>query len=152
MGSGCGDGAQTELFGLQSYTRADVKHDAVDMCSEQRAHRSDWAFHHLKDTHEYKGTCDLVLSLDVVHHLIGDGEYEAYMAQLFDHARTHILIHAVDHDKSATAPHSRHRPHSAWIAANRPGWHFAKVYGSPVAGVGPDQTPAYFAHYRRGAP
>ncbi|MFK7944070.1 MAG: class I SAM-dependent methyltransferase [Paracoccaceae bacterium] len=146
---GCGDGAQAEMFAFASYTGVDVTQEAVELCRSKLGDRKNWQFHNLADAASYAGAYDLVLSLDVVYHLVEDPVFDLYMAQLFEHAGQHVLIYSSDHDQVSAAAHVNHRNHSAWVAKNQPNWSVVAVHENPHGGDGPDQSFAFFTHYRR---
>lgn len=147
---GCGDGAQADLFTFDAYTGVDVTQEAVELC-RVKLHRPNWAFHNLKDSAAYAGQYDVVLSLDVVYHLIEDHVFDAYMTSLFDHAGGQVLVYSSDHDERSAAAHVRHRKHSDWVAQHRPEWEVAAVHENPRAGQSADAVFAFFTCYQRRA-
>ena len=104
---------------------------------------------------EDPGTADLVLSLDVVFHLVEDDVFHAHMAALFARADRLVAIYASDRDETTRDAHVRHRAISAWVAAHAPGWervmHVANPY--PFDGTRAEDTSfADFHVYGRRAP
>jgi SAM-dependent methyltransferase len=146
---GCGDGAQAALFGLPAYTGVDVSATAVELCRARLGDRAGWRFATAADRDAYAGCHDLALSLDVIYHLVEDAVFEAYMADLFDHAGGHVLVYASDRDRRSVSAHVRHRRHGEWVAARRPDWARVADHENPLAGGGSRGSFARFTHYAR---
>lgn len=146
---GCGDSAQAELFEISEYTGVDVSPRAIELCRHAFRDRPRWRFFEAKDRIAYAGTYDLVLSLDVVYHLIEDAIYDAYMSDLFDHACSHVLIYSSDDAAAHPAEHVKHRKHSDWVAANRTDWRRVAMHANPHTGKWPEGSFAFFTHYTR---
>ncbi len=117
---GCGDGHQLTLADYPAYVGVDVAAAAIAAC--RRRFAGDPTKRFLLAGMGDPGPADLVLSLDVIFHLVEDAAYEDYMRALFGHARRLVAIYASDADARTAAPHVRHRRFSAWIARNAPGW------------------------------
>lgn len=67
---GCGDGNQLQLAKYPEYLGLDVSTTALDLCKNKFKHDKSKVFKPLK---QYKQeTADLVLSLDVIFHLVED--------------------------------------------------------------------------------
>jgi hypothetical protein len=71
---------------------------------------------------------DLVLSLDVIYHLIEDHIFETYMKHLFSASRKYVIIYSSDTDKNpfGIAPHCKNRKFTKWIETNLPDWKLIK--------------------------
>lgn len=76
---GCGDGNQMRLFQVKEYTGYDISHKAIELCKQYNL--SNHFFYHLDDYKKEK--YKLVLSLDVIYHLIEDDIFEKYMETIF---------------------------------------------------------------------
>ncbi|MCI0334396.1 MAG: class I SAM-dependent methyltransferase [Planctomycetes bacterium] len=123
---GCGDGNQLLLARYPSYRGYDVSRNAIDRCRLMFANDATKSFHLLND---YRGeTADLVISLDVVYHLVEDVVYAQYMERLFDAGRRFVVIYSSNFESQPTheAPHVRHRRFTDWIDENRPAWHLVQ--------------------------
>lgn len=106
---GCGDGAQLALLSIPTYIGVDVSSSAVARCRQKYAHDPSKSFHLLR---AFKApTADLVLSLDVIYHLVEDNVFESYMARLFQAQPPYVVIYSTDHEqgKSTGSRHVRHR-------------------------------------------
>ncbi len=117
---GCGDGNQLALADYPAYVGVDVSAAAVAACRRRFAEDATKRF--LLSGAADPGEADLVLSLDVIYHLIEDRVFEAHMRALFAHARRMVAIYASDTDAPGPAPHVRHRRFSTWIARHAPAW------------------------------
>lgn len=63
---------------------------------------------------------DLLLSLDVIYHLIEDETYHKYMDQLFQLSSLYVIIYACDRrDTQNYAPHIKTRKFTDWIKDNK---------------------------------
>jgi Methyltransferase domain len=119
---GCGDGAQLELARYPEYVGVDVASGSVDLCSGRFAGDATKRFYLASEMPDDLGTFDLVLSLDVIYHLIEDSVFETYMQLLFARSHRYIAIYSSDYDAAAEALHVRHRKFTAWIAQHAPEW------------------------------
>ncbi|MEZ4750770.1 MAG: class I SAM-dependent methyltransferase [Bdellovibrionota bacterium] len=122
---GSGDGQQLSLAQYPRYRGFDVSQTAVRCCREKFRSDSTKQFRHLS---EYRGEkAELVLSLDVIYHLIEDRVFEAHMAALFDAASRFVIIYSDDGNrKLPESPYIRHRRFQEWIEKNRPNWRLQK--------------------------
>jgi cyclopropane fatty-acyl-phospholipid synthase-like methyltransferase len=126
---GCGDGNQAMQFHFPSYVGLDVSATAIERCKEVCKDDPSKQFF-VSDKKETKLKAELVLSLDVVYHLIEKEVYETYMNQLFDAATRFVIIYAwdVESDKNY---HVKHRKFSEWIKENVPDFRlFNKIKNS----------------------
>jgi SAM-dependent methyltransferase len=119
---GCGDGNQLSLARYPSYVGFDVSSAALEICRAQFESDSSKKF---KLLNEY--SCEraqLVLSLDVIYHLIEDEVYFAHMKLLFDAAEKFVVIYSSNTEENpfGVAAHEKHRKFSEWIEKYRPGW------------------------------
>ncbi|GGE99190.1 hypothetical protein GCM10011611_00920 [Aliidongia dinghuensis] len=139
---GCGDGAQLALADYPAYVGIDVSPAAVRMCRERFAGDPTKQFHVLGSIPPELGPFGLVLSLDVIYHLVEDTTFDAYMRGLFDHASDHVVIYASDRDAPGTSPHVRHRSFTPWVARHRTDWQHAHTIPNryPFDAADPDET------------
>ena len=131
---GCGDGNQLGLARYPTYLGLDVSSTAISRCKEifkSDRHKS------FRLTSEYREeNADLVLSLDVIHHLVEDDVFEHYMQMLFDASNRYVIIYANDSDDSRgyVEPHVRHRKFTKWVKENLPNWELVKHRGDYLEG------------------
>lgn len=127
---GCGDGAQLKLAQYPEYTGVDVSETAVRMCRELFS--GDGSKRFLKLEEVRKGTsAELVLSLDVIYHLVEDFIYESYMRSLFESARRFVIIYSSNKDNEWPSQHVRHRRFTKWIEENEPAWRLISITENP---------------------
>lgn len=121
MEFGCGDGNQLSLARYPRYVGYDVAAHALERCSIRFADDASKAFY---PAQAWQGeTAELVLSLDVIYHLIEDAVFERYMTTLFAAARRYVIIYASNDEGYNTllgshVKHVRHRKFTDWIAAH----------------------------------
>jgi len=120
---GCGDGNNLALYKIENYTGVDVSSKAIEICKSKFYHDNSKTFFTLDDFIGFKEAykSELVLSLDVIYHLVEDEIFEAYMNNLFHYALRYIVIYASNFDE-ALCPHVKHREFTHWIAANKKDW------------------------------
>lgn len=119
---GCGDGNQVSLARYPTYLGFDVSPAALSRCRTRFRSDPSKSFQ-LMD--EYRGErADLVLSLDVIYHLVEDRIFDDYMRRLFEASIRYVIIYASDTDggQPADEPHIKHRRFTAWTAKNAPSW------------------------------
>lgn len=119
---GCGDGRQLALATYERYLGFDVSPTAVATCRRRFAGDGSKEFRLLD---EYGGeTAELVLSLDVIYHLVEDEVFENHMKRLFRAATRYVVIYSTDTERQAAfgRGHVRHRRFTDWIAENASGW------------------------------
>jgi len=117
---GCGDGNQLSLANYPRYLGYDVAPAAVDACRARFAGDGTKEFRLVSDARP--ATAPLVLSLDVVFHLVEDAVFDAYLRRLFEAATDWVIVFSSDTDDTLgnDAVHVKHRRFSDWIAANAP--------------------------------
>ena len=117
---GCGDGNQLRYAIYPRYLGFDVSESAVAGCVELFADDDTKAFHLLD---EYEGeVADLVLSLDVVYHLIEDKVFEEHMRLLFSASRRFVIVFSTNQDFPGIATHVRHREFTRWTDQHATAW------------------------------
>jgi SAM-dependent methyltransferase len=148
---GSGDGNQLKLAEYPQYLGFDVSEAAVAACKDQFRDDQNKDFRLMQS---YRGEkADLVLSLDVIYHLVEDHVYEDYMATLFKTSDRYVVIYSSDSDDNRVylGPHIRHRKFTEWIRANVQGWkmigHLPNKY--PYHGVNREGSFADFYFYER---
>jgi hypothetical protein len=118
---GCGDGHQLGFFQIANYTGYDVSETAVSLCQKKYHHDPAKQFRLMDDYQGEQAT--LVLSLDVIFHLVEEEVYEDYMQLLFAAAEKYVIIYASNreaHPGSGAAAHFKHRKFTDWITSNAP--------------------------------
>ena len=118
---GCGDGNQLLIAEYPTYHGYDVSGTVIDLCRVSFAHDEAKTFSHIND---YEGEkYELILSLDVIYHLVEDSVFFEYMARCFAAAEKYVVIYS-SNDSSLNEKygggHVRHHKFSDWIDANAP--------------------------------
>ena len=141
MEFGCGDGNQLTLASYPQYTGVDISPDAIARCRKLFA--GDLSKRFLVSD-DYGGqTAELILSLDVIYHLVEDAVFDAYMRRLFDSATRYVIIYSsnTDQQEKLQTFHVRHRKFTDWVAKHQPSWslvrHIPNKYPyDPISGDG----------------
>ena len=119
---GCGDGAQLALARYPRYVGVDITDGSIAACRHRFKGDDTKSFYLTTEMPPDLGYFDLVLSLDVIYHLVEDEVYLAYMRSLFAHACRTVAIYSSNRTSSSDAPHVRHRLFTQWIKVNEPQW------------------------------
>lgn len=112
---GCGDGSQLSLARYPSYVGTDLSQTAIERCRALFAHDQTKRFFNASERASYEGAYDLVLSLDVIYHLVEDEIYESYMLDLERYARRYLIIYSSNREDDPLRQsgwHVRHRKFS----------------------------------------
>lgn len=128
---GCGDGAQLSLAEYPQYLGFDVAATAVEHCRRRFLGDDSKRFERISAFDPAQHRAELVLSLDVIFHLVEDEVFERYMSQVFSAAERWVVVYSSDKDQATSVPHVRHRQFSRWIAQNRPDWRLAASVQNP---------------------
>jgi cyclopropane fatty-acyl-phospholipid synthase-like methyltransferase len=118
---GCGDGNQLKRFHFPDYIGFDVSSTALDKCRnifKDDSTKRFFLYHQnifTNDGNQFRG--DLVLSLDVIFHLVEDHLFEQYIHHLFSASLKYVIIYAWDVEEEKKY-HVRHRKFTQWIERN----------------------------------
>ena len=152
---GCGDGDQLLLAAYPRYVGVDISRAAVDLCREKFAGDETRSFFHVS-AEDYRRPHDLVVSLDVIYHLVEDDVFERYMNDLRRYAAKYIVIYSSNKSEAPGlwSPHVRHRIFTAEMEANGGDWRLAARIDNPFPfdADDPDDTSAcdFYIYERRG--
>jgi hypothetical protein len=146
---GCGDGNQLSLGVYPRYRGFDVSEHAIAACRALFSDDESKSFAPLAD---YAGEkADLVLSLDVIYHLVEDEIFDSHMRTLFGAAERFVIIYSSNSDdlRRSYKSHVRHRRFTDWIGDNLPNWNLQERIANPHRGTGfwrgrPESEPAFF--------
>ena len=115
---GSGDGAQLLLAEYPSYTGLDVSRTILAEVRKKFRDRPNMKFVHASDySPELKA--ELVLSLDVIYHLVENDVFHSYMQRLFDASLRYVIIYSSNDNRGFVSPHVRHRKFTRWVGRNR---------------------------------
>lgn len=126
MELGCGDGNQLALANYPDYTGFDVSETAIRLCRQRFRNDPTRRFHAMDEYASQRA--ELVMSLDVIYHLVEDEVFDAHMRRLFESADRFVVIYSSDTDEQppGQSAHVRHRKFSNWIARHAPSWSLKK--------------------------
>ena len=124
---GCGDGYQLSLFSFPNYVGFDVSETAITLCRKRfkNDRTKTFVLYDLKSFENNNNSilfkADLVLSLDVIYHLVENDIFEFYMKYLFSSSDKFVIIYS-DNIDTDQRYHEKHRQSSKWIETNLPEW------------------------------
>lgn len=122
---GCGDGNQLQLLTLPKYIGVDVSGTAIRKCQEIFKDDLTKRFFNYDpldlNSNLRSLSAELVLSLDVIYHLLEDHIYENYMRDLFALSFRYVIIYAWDIEAKQRF-HVRHRKFSDWVQLHECNW------------------------------
>jgi SAM-dependent methyltransferase len=146
---GCGDGQQLSLAEYPRYVGLDVSRTAIGLCMRRFANDPTKSFFLYSGDYfaDRAGllAADLVISLDVVYHLVEDRVFETYMRHLFTAGRRFVVVYSTNSDLGFTAPHVRHRHFTPWATDHFPQWRLVDVSPGPSSEIG---RPDFFVFER----
>lgn len=120
---GCGDGDQVELAEYPEYVGLEVSEAAVDACARRFADDETKSFLLYDPPHFHNSgalTADLVISLEVLFHLVEDEIFEKTMHDMFDAATEYVILFSSNHTESTPELHIRHRRFTEYVEKNFP--------------------------------
>ena len=114
---GCGDGNQLGLAQYPNYIGFDVSSKALEICNEIFKGDKTKTFYDMKDVDKKDFNAQVVLSLDVLYHLIEDDIFHDYMIKLFETSNQYVIIYSSNYDKEIDV-HVKSRQFTKWINSN----------------------------------
>jgi len=151
---GVGDGNQLKLINTENliYTGIDVSEFIISKCKEKFKDNKTKKFFHV-DNIDNELKEELVLSCDVIYHLIEESVYKKYMDNLFSFSKKYVIIYAKNEDVNHTI-HVKFRKFSNYIENNLPEWqlikHIPNKYPQLKLGKNNDKTsPSDFYIYEK---
>lgn len=121
MEFGCGDGNQLSLSKYPKYIGFDISEHALQRCKSKFSSDPTKEFY---PVNEWNGQqSELVISLDVVYHLIEDDIFHKYMETLFNAAKRFVIIYSsndeqLNHLLGDHVKHVHHRKFTDWVIGN----------------------------------
>lgn len=130
---GCGDGNQLTYFSFSQYIGFDVSDEAVNRCREKFKFDGSKQFFHL--THYSGEKAELVLSLDVIFHLIEENIFEEHMKLLFNASTKYVIIYSSNKDNQDKIQpiHVKHRKFTEWVSKNKIDWELLYIIPNKYA-------------------
>jgi cyclopropane fatty-acyl-phospholipid synthase-like methyltransferase len=117
---GCGDGNQLSLAEYPNYTGFDVSRTAIQLCKKRFKNDTSKNFFLITEYHE-SHKAELVLSLDVIYHLIEDNVFKDYITHLFRASTNYVIIYACNFDGEIDH-HERPRKFTKYIEEEICNW------------------------------
>jgi hypothetical protein len=138
---GSGDGAQLKLAQYPHYTGIDVSPVAIEHCRNLFTGDPTKQFMLTGDV-PAGFNAELVLSLDVIYHLVEDAVFDRYMRSLFAAGTRFVGVYSSNIDKAWSSEHVRHRKFTSWVEQHQPGWTLQQTIKNryPYDPNDPDQT------------
>jgi len=128
---GVGDGNQLKLLNTEAlqYTGLDVSPTIIQRCKSAFKDDANKQFFHTSAVPQSL-TGELVISCDVLYHLINDDVYYNYVKQLFAYSTKYVIIYANNTDLNH-APHVKFRKFTDYIEKTYPAWKLVKYIANP---------------------
>lgn len=148
---GCGDGNQLTLSKYPQYIGFDISLEAINACGQLFKEDLQKQFFMMEDYKNQKA--ELVLSLDVIYHLIEEKIFTNYLELLFASSLKYVVIYSSN--TSVQLPqqsgHVKHRIFTEWIEKNIKGWTLSQVIKNkyPFNGDISNSSIADFYIYRK---
>jgi len=89
---GCGDGNQQSLINYPNYIGYDISENIIEKVRKKYSSSSRIFTSNVSDLIK----SDVVLSLDVIYHLIEDSVYNTYMSMLFKLSNKYVIIYSTN--------------------------------------------------------
>lgn len=154
---GCGDGNQLSLANYENYVGLDISPTAVEICTDRFRSNKHYRFDVISRVDlqnlERKFDPQLVMSIDVLFHLVEGEVFHDYMTKLFQFERATVAIYSSNGNFNVSAPHIRNHTFTDWIAANAPEWELLEKVDNPYpwSEEAPDATSfCDFYFFRKG--
>ena len=121
---GSGDGNQAALLEVNAYLGLDISPDAVDIARLRNADLPgrDFRVYDPQLDVVVDASAPLVVSMDVILHLIEPEVYDAYMRTLVACSTRYVGIYstATEQQPRLMLSHNRYRDHRPWLAEHHP--------------------------------
>ena len=134
---GCGDGNQLLYTNYPEYIGLDVAPTAIKLCLELFKNDSTKSFY-LYESLAFRDNAglfrgDLVISLDVLFHLVEQTIFESYISHLFNSSTRFVIIYASDFDqeKDTIYRHDKRRSFTGFVKNNFAGWELKEIIRNP---------------------
>lgn len=116
---GCGDGNQISLIhGYDEYHGFDISPYIIDVCRKMFINKPNMHFYNSMDE---LPKADLILSLDVIYHIVDDNDFENYIKFLFNNSLRFVLLFTSNHtrnDNPDASDYINHRIVTDYIEKN----------------------------------
>lgn len=124
---GCGDGNQLSLLNCPEYFGVDVSPTAVELCKKKFSSDPTKHFNlYMPNGENDLPECDLVLSLDVLYHIIPEEDFNQTLDDIFSHAKKSVILYTVLLDIGTKNQHIYTRNTIQYLE-NYPDWEIWKI-------------------------
>ena len=113
---GCGDGNQLKYSNYENYLGIDVSEEAITLCKKIFSRDKNKKFITLDEHNNQRA--DLVLSLDVIYHLIEDETYYSYMKNIVDACNKYLIVFSSNRNELTDTAHVKHRKFTEDLPSN----------------------------------
>jgi hypothetical protein len=144
---GSGDGNQLKYSNYPNYIGFDVSDKVIELCKNQFLEDQNKSF---KLVSEYTDeSAELVISLDVIYHLIEDEIFEDYMHKLFSSSSRFVIIYSSNKDDQTgnILPHVMHRKFTDWVKNNINDWELMEHIPNKIRFSGNANTGSFADFY-----
>lgn len=135
---GCGDGNQLKAFRFAHYVGIDISPAAVDRCRAMYRHDRTKRFlvHTGADAVAAirQFAPELMLSLDVIYHLVEDEVFEEHISNLFGLSSRYVIVYSTNFDKRYDFPHQVDRKFTDYVERKIDGWRLVDVLANSHKG------------------
>jgi hypothetical protein len=148
---GCGDGNQLSLLEGTEYLGLDVSATVIGKCGQKFEECNTRSFiKYDPDNWINHGfvVAELVLSLDVLYHLVEQDIFLKYLNHLFEAASDFVIIYSTNFDCSE-AEHIRHREFTSLVSSEMLNFELVDRRKNLFAGGGAGESDAEFFVYRK---
>ena len=116
---GCGDGNQISLAEYPEYVGLEVSESAIESCSRRFTDDNTMSFF-LYDPQHFVNNgaleADLVLSLEVLFHIVDRERFEKALNDIFEASRRYVIVFSSNHDDpNPETVHVRHRNFTEYV-------------------------------------
>lgn len=136
---GCGDGNQLKYFTFSQYLGIDISPAAIELC--RTMYQNDPTKKFLVYTGAGAVTTirqfdpEMIISLDVIYHLVEDSAFEEYIANLFSLSSRYVIIYSTNFDMQYDSLHQVDRKFTDYIENHINGWRLVEVLNNPHKGA-----------------
>jgi len=123
---GSGDGNQLKFYNFKNYLGFDISQTAILKCKDLFKLDNSKKF---KLLGEWEGErAEMVISMEVIFHLIENRFYEDHMKKLFLASDKFVVIFSSNKDTNLPdqAKHVKHRKFTEWVKTNKPDFELIK--------------------------
>lgn len=128
---GCGDGNQIELTEYPEYVGLEVSAAAIESCARRFTDDESKSFLLYDPLHFVNNgalSADLVLSLEVLFHVVDRAEFEKALHDIFGASRRYVIVFSSNHDDpKPDTVHVRHREFTEYVAETFPEFDLIEV-------------------------